>query len=95
MRQDIWHVVRSSPVCIRYNIVTTKIGNKLSPIKKQRPNKMLFIDNWGPISTSSEGYKYCLVGIDHYSKAVTVIPTATMNAEVSIHFIEMAISMLG
>jgi hypothetical protein len=56
---------------------------------------MLCIDNWGPISTSSEGVSYSLVGIDHFSKAATVILTAIMNAEVSIHFNEMAFSMLG
>jgi RNase H-like domain found in reverse transcriptase/Reverse transcriptase (RNA-dependent DNA polymerase)/Integrase zinc binding domain/Integrase core domain len=95
MRQDVWRIVRTCPVCIRYNIETTKIGNKLSPIKTLRPKEMLCLDNWGPISTSSEGYKYCLVGIDHFSKAVTILPTAIMNAEVSIHFIELAFSMLG
>jgi transposase InsO family protein len=56
---------------------------------------MLCLDNWGPISTSSEGYKYCLVGIDHFSKAVTILPTATMSPKVSIHLIELAFNMLG
>jgi hypothetical protein len=56
---------------------------------------MLCIDNGGPINTSSEVYKYCLGGIDHLSKAVTVISTPIMTAEVSIHFINMAFGMLG
>jgi transposase InsO family protein len=35
------------------------------------------------------------VGIDHFSKAATAMPVVAMNAEIAIHFIEMAEAMLG
>jgi hypothetical protein len=54
---------------------------------------MLGIDNWGMISTSSQGYKYCFVGMDHFSKAMTVIPTAIMKAEVFIHLVDKVIDI--
>jgi hypothetical protein len=44
---------------------------------------------------SSEGFKYCLVGINRLSKALTVIPTAIMSTKVSIDFTEMAFCMIG
>jgi Integrase zinc binding domain len=95
MQQDIWRIARSCPVCICYNNVTTKNGNKLSPIQTITPNKIVCIDNMGPIGTWSGGYKYYLVGIAHSSNAETVIPTAIINAEVSIHFIDMPPGRLG
>jgi transposase InsO family protein len=76
-------------------MATTKIGNKWQPICTTWPNELLWIDNWGPLSPSYLGYAYCLVGIDHFSKAVTVFPTIHINADVAIHFIQLAINMLG
>jgi Integrase zinc binding domain len=95
MRQEVWRVVRTCLVGIRYNIVTTKIGNKWQPICTTRPNELLSIDNWGPLSPSYLGYAYCPVGIDNLSKAATVFPTIQMNADVAIHFIQLTICMLG
>jgi hypothetical protein len=95
MRQEVWRVVRTCPVFIQYNIATTKIGNKWQPICTSRPNELLCIDNRGPLSPSHVSYAYCLVGIGHFSKAVTVFPRIQMNADVSIHFIQLAINMLG
>jgi hypothetical protein len=43
MRQDIRPIVRSSPVWICFNILTTKIGKKLSLIQAVRPNEMLCV----------------------------------------------------
>jgi hypothetical protein len=54
---------------------------------------MLCIDNWGLLEISSKNYQHCLVGIDHFSKAATAMPVVAINAEIGIHFIEMAKAM--
>jgi transposase InsO family protein len=35
------------------------------------------------------------VGIDHFSKAATAMQVVAMNAEIAIHFIQMAEAILG
>jgi Integrase zinc binding domain len=57
-QHEIWRVVRACPTCIRYNIVTTRIGSKITPIKTTAHKQMLCIDNWGPLEISSENYRY-------------------------------------
>jgi RNase H-like domain found in reverse transcriptase/Integrase zinc binding domain len=37
MRQEVWRVVRACPTCIRFNILTTIIGNKITPIETTAP----------------------------------------------------------
>jgi Integrase zinc binding domain len=43
--QEICRIVRACPTCIRYNIVTTRIGSKITPIETTAPKQMLCIDN--------------------------------------------------
>jgi RNase H-like domain found in reverse transcriptase len=53
MWEEIWRVVRACSTCIRYNMVTTKIGNRIALIETTAPKQMLHTDNWGPLERSS------------------------------------------
>jgi hypothetical protein len=95
MQQEVWCVVITCPLYIRYNMVATNIGNRITSIETTEPTLMLGINNLGPLEISSENNGYCLVGFDHFTKAAAPMPVVAMNTVISIYFIETAESMLG
>ena len=52
----------------------------LKPLEVEEPFSTLHLDHIGPFPTSSEGYKYCLVVIDRFTKFPECFPTRSTDA---------------
>ena len=52
----------------------------LRPLEIEEPFATLHIDHIGPFPTSSEGYKYCLLVIDRFTKFPECFPTKSTDA---------------
>ncbi len=72
MRQDVQQVVRQCRVCDLSKARGTARPVELHPL----PVKGLFyrwgVDLAGPLVETPEGYKYCMVAIEHFSKHIEV-----------------------
>ena len=62
------------------NKYTTSLQPLLQPIIMDRPGKLLSIDFYGPLPTSTAGAKYLLTTIDVFSKFVVMYPIKKANA---------------
>ena len=65
-----------------------------SPIITQAPLEVLTLDFVGPLP-SSQGFKYMLVAIDHYSRYPFTFPVRDMTTESVIHCLKQIFSVTG
>ena len=74
MRQSVQEVVRQCRACDLSNASGTMRPVQLNPL----PVKGLFyrwgVDLAGPLVATADGYKYCMVAIEHFSKHIEVEP---------------------
>jgi hypothetical protein len=52
-------------------------------------------DNWGQLKISIKNCRYCFIKINQFSEAATTMQVGAINAQIIIHFFEMAETMLG
>ena len=59
----------------------------LKPLEIEEPFATLHIDHIGPLPTSPEGYKYCLLVIDRFTKFPECFPTKSTDAAETAHIL--------
>lgn len=77
---DLW--IKSCPVCQKTKTPSRHVSAPLGSIAASRPNDMLCIDLWGPVTTSVQGNRYILTMIDSFSRQAQVAPIPSKNANV-------------
>jgi Integrase zinc binding domain len=87
MRQLIRETTIKCPIGNKYNIPTTQVGNKLCPNETLRPNELLCLDIWGKLTLPPDGYVYCCVAIDHFSKVALALAIKEVNTKTAVYFI--------
>ena len=99
MSQDVTDFVKACPSCIHRGSNqdrNSKLYAGLSHPHTYKPWQVVSIDIMGPLNTSSNGYKYIILAVDHFTKFV--VGTAMKDKEgtsVADFLIQDVIAMFG
>lgn len=93
MALDVKTFVKDCKKCQQFN-TAAKPDVPVSPIESQCPKDILNIDVVGPLPLSN-GHRYILVAIDHYSKYAFAVPVSHVNAQTVCHFLSSILSRYG
>ena len=80
MFSDIQTYIRTCEDCQESKRDAHKHPAPLKPLEIEEPFSTLHIDHIGPLPTSKEGYKYCLLVIDRFTKFPECFATKTTDA---------------
>jgi transposase InsO family protein len=86
LRKDVQDYVSSCVTCQKFTKPVAGIIKPVQPIRTQRPHELLCVDVVGPLPLSN-GRKYILVAIDHYSKFTWAKPVAHATSVACCHFL--------
>ena len=81
MFQDISKWISACPKCSSVKTNIPRAAGLLQPIVTTHPFEMIAMDVMGPLTTSSDGYKYLLNIVDVFSSWPESIPLKTLTAE--------------
>ena len=80
MYSDIQIYIKTCEDCQQSKRATHKHPAPLKPLEIEEPFSTLHIDHIGPLPTSKEGYKYCLLVIDRFTKFPECFATKSTDA---------------
>lgn len=88
MRKSIYDYIQSCDKCARFNCRRSKTPGHLQPIESPSgPLELVSMDFWGPTPfASSNGNKYVLVIIDHFSRYVVAAASPNNTASTTAKF---------
>ena len=74
VRRDVKRFTRSCDTCQRIKYLNFKMEGSYDMVKATRPNKMISVDFYGPLPTSTAGVQYIFIVQDLFSMLVTLYP---------------------
>ena len=78
---------QSCDMCQRFNYACLHNRAPLKSIVVSRPWQMLGLDVIGPFKQTIRGNKYVIIGIDHWTKFIELVPTITFDAKTTALFV--------
>jgi hypothetical protein len=93
MAGDVKKFVQECPTCLQYN-TATKPRIPVKPIESSSPHEILNVDVIGPMPVS-QGQKFILVAIDHFSKYGFAVPVSHVNGQTVQGFMKQIITDHG
>ena len=94
--KDCAKVVQECRACDRVQASFNSIQPVLSPLAIRGLMYRWGVDLFGPFPKSKRGFKWCMVGVDYFSKWIEGIPmTSKSSAEVAYHLLYAIISRYG
>jgi hypothetical protein len=95
MRHELWKTLIGCEECKKYNILTTRVGHKIDPLITYASNELLCMDAWGPVAYTEKGNRYCIVGIDHFTKIAVALAVKEVNGQAMCNFVETISTVIG
>lgn len=79
MKDQVKRSVLSCDFCQRVKILNCKMEGKYHLVKAESPGKLVSVDFYGPLPTSSGGVKYIFVVLDVFTKYIKLYPMKRAN----------------
>jgi len=96
MRQDVEEFVRACDACAKRKVPPNIQAPIAQPFQAMYPFQQVSLDVVGPLPTTTQGYRYLLTIIDHFSRYAEAVPLKTQTAEETAEaFIENVILRHG
>jgi hypothetical protein len=95
MRQEKWKTLIGCEEFKKYNIPTTRVRQMIDPIITYASNEFLCMDAWGPLAYTEKGNRYCIVGIDHFTKIAVALAVKEVNGQAMCNFVETISTVIG
>jgi hypothetical protein len=94
MRQMVWSTLLSCHQCLQFNYPTTPVGQPLQLLATSQPKELLSLDFYGPLPPS-RGFRYVLLGMDHFSKFAFARMTRRATANIAATFLKDVAAQVG
>jgi len=96
MKLKIKEHIENCVKCLSYLVLSGKMEGEMQIFEKEiSPFKTLHIDHFGPLETTSNGYKYILVIVDAYTKFVWLFPTKSAGTDEVLIILKSLFAMFG